>query len=143
MLTRIVGEVRFEGPVWDPRRQISHFGWHADPGGIHRGQEEARVKRAAKDAAKDAKGKGKRSRKRRSATPEVDASTSVKAKRGRKRKSALPEADAPEPNIKVARMSKAPLPETARASMVQMTGTRAAKDDIVPGSWRAPVARMY
>jgi hypothetical protein len=104
---------------------------------------EARVKRAEKDTAKEAKGKGKRGRKRQSATPEADDVTPVKAKRGRKWKSALPEADAPEPNIKVARMSKAPLPETARASVVQITRAPAAEDDIVPESWRAPVARMY
>lgn len=56
----------------------------------------------------------------------------MKEKRGRKRKSALPEADAPESNIKVARMRKAPLPESARASVVQMSGTPAAENDILP-----------
>ncbi|PQE06391.1 hypothetical protein CJF32_00002084 [Rutstroemia sp. NJR-2017a WRK4] len=66
--------------------------------------------------------------------PEADNVTLVKAKRGRKRKSALPEADAPEPNIKVARISKAPLLETARASVVQMTGAPAADDDISASS---------
>jgi hypothetical protein len=53
--------------------------------------EEARAKRAAKDAAK-AKGKGKR---------------------GRKRKSPAPEADALEPKAKVARRSEAPEPVRA------------------------------
>jgi hypothetical protein len=53
--------------------------------------EEARAKRAAKEAAK-AKGKGKR---------------------GRKRKSPAPETDAPEPKGKVARTSKAPEPARA------------------------------
>jgi hypothetical protein len=105
--------------------------------------EEVRVKRAEKDATKEAKGKGKCGRKRQSATPEADEATPVKAKRGQKRKSALPEANAPELNIKVARMSKAPLPEIPKASVVQMSGTPAAEDDIVPEPWRAPVARMY
>jgi len=82
--------------------------------------EEARAKRADKEATKEAKGKGKR---------------------GRKRKSAALEADAPEPNAKVVRMSEAPAP--ARASVVQMSGTPVAEDEIVPEPWRAPVARMY
>jgi hypothetical protein len=105
--------------------------------------EEARVKRAEKDAAKEAKGEGKRSRKRRSATPEVDTATPVKTKRGRKRKSDLPEADAPEPSIKMARMSEALLPESARALVVQTTRTPAVEDDIVRKPWRAPEAHMY
>lgn len=39
------------------------------------------------------------------------------------------EAEAPEPNAKVARMSKA----LARALVVQMRGTLVAEDEIVPG----------
>jgi hypothetical protein len=78
--------------------------------------EEARAKRAEKEAAKDAKGKGK---------------------------SAMLEAEPPEPNIKVARTGPAPAPETARASVVQMSGTLVAEDEIVPEPWRALVARMY
>ena len=105
--------------------------------------QEARAKRAEKDAAKEAKGKGKRGRKRKSATPEAEAATADKAKRGRKCKSVVLEAEAPELNIKVAQMSKAPVPETARASVVQMSGTPVAEDEIVPEPWRAPVARMY
>ena len=89
--------------------------------------EEARAKRAEKEAAK-AKGKGKRGRKCKSATLEAEEATADKAKRGRKRKSVALEADAPEP---------------ARASVVQMSGTPVAEDEIVPGPWRAPVARMY
>jgi hypothetical protein len=54
--------------------------------------QEARAKRAAKDAAKEAKGKGKRSRKRKSATPEAEEATADKAKQGRKRKSVVLEA---------------------------------------------------
>jgi hypothetical protein len=46
-----------------------------------------------------------------------------------------------ESNAKVVRMSEAPAP--ARASVVQMSGTPVTEDEIVPGSWRAPVARMY
>ena len=77
--------------------------------------EEARAKRAEKEAVNEAKGKGKR---------------------GRKRKSAVPEADAPEPKVKVARISNAP--ESARGSVVQMSGTQ-----VTPDSRRAPVARMW
>jgi hypothetical protein len=101
--------------------------------------QEARVKRAEKDAAKEAKGKGKRGRKRKSATPEAEEATADKAKRGRKRKSVALEAEAPEPIAKVARTSKAP----ARASVVQMSGTPVAEDEILPGPWRAPVAQMF
>jgi len=84
--------------------------------------EEARAKRAAKDTAR-AKGKGKRGRKPKSATPEAEKATVGNGKRGRKRKSPAPEADALEPKAKVARMSEAP--ELAR----------------VPGQV-SPVARM-
>jgi len=87
------------------------------------------------------KPKGKRSRRRRSATPEAD--TPVKTKRGRKRKNDLPEGDAREPSLKVSRMSDALLPETARASVVLTARTPAAEDDIVPKPSRAPVAYMY
>ncbi|KAH7317393.1 hypothetical protein BKA65DRAFT_411205, partial [Rhexocercosporidium sp. MPI-PUGE-AT-0058] len=104
---------------------------------------EARVKRAEKDTAKKAKGKGKRSRKRRSATPEANAAIPVKTKRGRKQKSNLPEADASEQSIKVARMSEALLPETARASVVQTTRTPATEDNIMRKPWRAPEAHIY
>ena len=82
--------------------------------------EEPRAERADKEAAKEAKGKDKR---------------------GRKRKSAALEADTPEPNAKVVRMSEAPAP--TRASVVQMSGTPVAEDEIVLEPWRAPVARMY
>jgi len=61
----------------------------------YEGLEKARAKRADKEAAKEAKGKGKHSR---------------------KRKSAALEADTPEPIAKVVRMSEAPAP--ARASVV-------------------------
>jgi hypothetical protein len=60
--------------------------------------EEARAKRAAKDAAK-AKGKGKRGRKRKSPAPET-------------------ETDAPEPKAKVARMSEAPEPKAPVARVI-------------------------
>jgi hypothetical protein len=50
----------------------------------YKGFQEARAKRAAKDAAKEAKGKGKRSRKRKSATPVAEEATADKAKQGRK-----------------------------------------------------------
>jgi hypothetical protein len=90
--------------------------------------EEARAKRAEKEA----KGKGKRGRKCTSATPEAEEATADKATRGRKRKSAALEAEALEPKAKVARISKAPEPEPARASVAQMSRTQV-----------APVARMW
>jgi hypothetical protein len=95
--------------------------------------QEARAKRAEKDAAKEAEGKAQKCHAR---------------GRGRHRRhgetgSEVLEAEAPEPNIKVARMSKAPAPERARASVVQMSGTPVAEYEIVPEPWRAPVARMY
>ncbi|XTI82196.1 hypothetical protein V2W45_1227641 [Cenococcum geophilum] len=70
----------------------------------HEDLKEARAKRAEKEAAKEAKGKGK--------------PTMYKAKRGRKRNSAVPEADASEPKAKVARISNAP--ESVRDSVAQM-----------------------
>ncbi|KFY47128.1 hypothetical protein V494_00149 [Pseudogymnoascus sp. VKM F-4513 (FW-928)] len=80
--------------------------------------EEARAKRAEKEAAKEAKGKGKRGRKCKSATSEVDEASMGNARCGRKRKSAMPEADATEPKVKEACTSNAP--ESARGSMAQM-----------------------
>jgi hypothetical protein len=103
--------------------------------------EAAREKRAEKDAAKEAKGKGKRGWKCKSATLEADEATADKAKRGRKRKKAVPEADAPKPKVKVARISN--VPESARGSVVQMSGTPVAEDELVPEPWRALVAQMY
>ena len=80
---------------------------------------EARAKHAEKEAAKEAKSKGKRDRKCKSATSEADKATADKAKRGWKRKSAVPEADAPELKVKVARISNAP--ESARGLVVRMS----------------------
>jgi len=110
--------------------------------------EEARAKRVVKDAVKETKGKGKRGRKRKRATPEVGEATAGKVKRGRKRKSAVLEAEVEaeaeepepesEPNAKMARTSKAPAP--SRASVMQ---TPIAEDEIVPEPWRAPVAQMF
>jgi hypothetical protein len=98
------------------------------------GLQEARVKRAEKDAAKEAKGKGKRGWKRKSATLEAKEATADKAKRGRKRKSVTLEAEAPEPKApepiaKVARTSKVP----ARALVVQISGTPVAENEILLG----------
>jgi hypothetical protein len=117
--------------------------------------EEARAKRVVKEATRAAKGKGKRGRKRKSDTLEAEEDTAETARRGRKCKSGTPEADEgdadtarrsrkrksaaqdpPEPSNKVAR---APV----TASVVQMSGTPIAEDEIVPEPWRAPVARMY
>ena len=86
----------------------------------YEGLEEARAKHADKEIAKEAKDKGKC---------------------GRKHKSAALEADASKPNVKVVQMSKVPAP--AKASVVQMSGTPVAEDEIVPEPWRAPVVRMY
>jgi hypothetical protein len=68
--------------------------------------EEARAKRVVKDAVKEAKGKGKRCRKRKSSPPEPEEDTAETARRGRKRKSA--ELEAPESTNKMTRMSNAP-----------------------------------
>jgi hypothetical protein len=106
--------------------------------------EEARAKRVVKDAAKEAKSKGKRGRKCKRVTPEAEEATADKVKRGRKRKSTVleaepePEEPEPEPNVKMARTSKAPVP--SRASVMQ---TPIAEDEIVPEPWRAPVAKMW
>jgi hypothetical protein len=105
--------------------------------------EEARAKRAEKDAAQEAKGKGKRGHKRQSGTPEAERVTVDTIKRGRKRKSTVLEAEAeaeelePEPSAKMARTSKALA--LSRASVMQ---TPNAEDEIVPEPWRAPVAKM-
>lgn len=106
--------------------------------------EEVRVKHAEKDAAKETKGKGKRGRKRQSATPEAEEATADKVKRGWKCKSTVLEAEAvaeelePEPNPKMARTSKAPAP--SRASVSE---TPIAEDEIVPEPWRALVAKIW
>jgi hypothetical protein len=63
--------------------------------------EEARAKRAEKEAAKEAKGKGKRGRKPKSAAPEAEEVSADKGKCGQKRKSSAPESKA-----KVAWMSE-------------------------------------
>lgn len=55
------------------------------------------------------------------------------AKRGGKRKSVVPKADAPEPKVKVARISNA----SESALVVQMSETPVAEDEIVPKPWRA------
>ncbi|KAJ9640279.1 hypothetical protein H2199_005818 [Coniosporium tulheliwenetii] len=79
--------------------------------------EEARRKRAAKDAAK-AMGNGKRGRKPKSSAPDAEEVTAGNGKRGRKRKSADPEAGALVPKAKVARMSEAL--ESVRAPVARM-----------------------
>jgi hypothetical protein len=80
--------------------------------------EEARAKRAEKEAAKEAKGKGKRGRKPKDGVSEAEDASADKENRGRKRKSTALEADAPEPKAKKARISEPSEP------------------------WKAPVARM-
>jgi hypothetical protein len=104
--------------------------------------EEARAKRVIKDAAKEAKGKGKRGQKRKSGTPEAEEVTAYKVTRGRKRQSIVLEAELeelePEPNAKMARTSRAPA--LSRASVMQ---TPIAEDEIVLELWRALVAKMW
>jgi hypothetical protein len=69
--------------------------------------EEARAKRAEKEVAREAKGK---------------------AKLGRKRKSAKLEAEPPEPpNAKVARILESKAPEPASASAAQISRTQVAR----------------
>ncbi|OCL07726.1 hypothetical protein AOQ84DRAFT_222595 [Glonium stellatum] len=94
--------------------------------------EAARVKRAEKEAAKEAKGKGIRGRKLKSAPPETEEATADKGKRGAKRKNAEPEPVAPELDV----------PELT-AKVPRTSGTQAAEVAIAPGPWRAPVARMW
>ena len=66
----------------------------------------ARTERAEKEAAKAAKGKGKRGRKPKSVEGEVEDASADNVKRSRKRKSAAVEAGASERKAKVARMSE-------------------------------------
>jgi hypothetical protein len=67
----------------------------------------ARVKRAEKDATKEAKGKRKRGRKPKNAILKVEEASADKRNRGRKRKNIIPEADPPERKAKKARISEA------------------------------------
>ena len=89
--------------------------------------EVARAKRAEKEAAKEAKGKGKRGRKPKGAALEAEEAVADKGNRSRKRKSATPEPDMPEPKAKVA----------------QISGIQVMEDEIAPEPWRALVARMW
>lgn len=75
--------------------------------------EEARAKRAAKDAAK-AKGNSKRDRKCEIPEPEPGESAAGKAKPSRKRKTSKPEPNAVEPTAKVARINKQQVAPVAR-----------------------------
>jgi hypothetical protein len=101
--------------------------------------EEARAKRVVKEAARAAKGKGKRGRKSKSSPPELEEDTAETARRGRKRKSA--ELEVPEPTNTMARMSNGPKP--ASALVMQASRTQIAEDEIVLEPWRAPVAPIY
>jgi len=80
---------------------------------------EQREKRAKKEAAKRAEGKGKRGpQKPKSTVSAIEDASADKENRGRKRKSTALAVDAPEPKAKKARMNEASEP------------------------WKAPVARM-
>jgi hypothetical protein len=96
--------------------------------------EKARAKRVVKDAAKEAKGKGKRGRKRKGATLEAKGVIVDKVKRGRKRKSTMldteaeePEEPEPEPSAKMVQTTRALAP--LRASVMRAP---IAEDKIVP-----------
>jgi hypothetical protein len=75
--------------------------------------ETARMKRAADEATRKSKGKGKR---------------------GRKRKSAALEGDALEPRVEVTQMNSMP----QQPGEIPSTG-----NETKQGAWRAPVARMW
>jgi hypothetical protein len=81
---------------------------------------EAREKRAEKDAAQEAKGKGKR---------------------GRKRTSAAVEDDIAKPKTKTTRVTEEPEPATTPATMSTVAGVVGNEASTAP--WRVPVARMY
>jgi hypothetical protein len=116
---------------------------------------EARAKRVVKDAARAAKGKGKRGRKRKSGTLEAEEDTAEEdtaeedtagsVRRGRKRNGAA--LDGPAPANKTARIRNAPKP--ASTLMRQASRTQTADNEIapepqrVPEPQRAPVARMW
>lgn len=95
--------------------------------------EEAQAKHAVKESTQAAKGKEKRGRKRKG-KPEVGEEDIDTAKHSRKRKNAAQ--DPPEPANKVTRVS-------VTVSIVQISGIPIAEDEIMPETWRAPVARMY
>jgi hypothetical protein len=91
---------------------------------------EARAKRAKKEVAKVAKGKGKRGRKPKSVAPEAEESTVDKEGRGRKRKKPeSEEAQVPEPKAKVARLTEVPM----------LVGAEVTQTSEIPIT---PVARM-
>jgi hypothetical protein len=90
----------------------------------------ARAKRTEKETTKEAKDKNKRDRKYKNATPEIDKATPNKTKRSRKRKSVMLKIETSELNVKIVRISKTP----ARTSIIQMSGTLIAEDEIIPKS---------
>jgi hypothetical protein len=106
--------------------------------------EKVQAKRAEKDAAQEAKGKGKHGYKHKSGMPEAERVTIDTVKQDQKHKSTVLEAEAeaeepePEPSAKMAQTSK--VPALSRASAMQ---TPTAEDDIMPEPWRAPVAKMW
>jgi len=79
---------------------------------------EARVKRAEKEAAKEAKGKGKRGRKPKNGISKAEDASADKENRSRKRKSAALEADAPEPKAKKVRISEPSEPWKAPVAQI-------------------------
>ncbi|TGO07194.1 hypothetical protein BTUL_0312g00020 [Botrytis tulipae] len=96
--------------------------------------EDAQAKCTIKESTQAVKGKEKRGRKRKSSTLEVDEENIDMAKYSRKHKNAAQ--DPLEPANKVMRAS-------VTVSIVQISGIPIAEDEIVPETWRAPVARMY
>ena len=108
--------------------------------------EEARAKRVVKEAARAAKGKGKRGRKRKRGTLEAEEDTVETVRRGRKRNSAALDAAAPTPTNKMARISNAPKPASAlvmQASRTQIAEEIAPEPQRAPEPLRAPVAKIW
>jgi hypothetical protein len=103
---------------------------------------EVRAKYTKKKTTKKTKSKDKYNRKNKSTILEADKTkadkikadktTTDKAKHGRKRKSIILETETPEPNIKVAWISKTLAPEIARASVIQISRTPVAENKIIP-----------
>jgi hypothetical protein len=101
--------------------------------------EEAWAKHAERDAAQEAKGKGKHGQKSKSSPPKLEEDAVETARLGRKRKST--ELKAPELTNKMARIRNAPKP--ASALVMRANRTQVAEDEIAPELWRALVARIW
>jgi hypothetical protein len=102
---------------------------------------EARAKRVEKEAAQEAKGKSRRGRKPKgspSELPEAEEGTAGTARRSRKRKRSTPEAD--EGPLDTARRSRK---RKSSAQVPPEPSNELARAQIVPETWKVPVAQMY